>query len=58
MDKKELDLEKLAKLRGISKNTLHSLDRNIRACYPKKSEKEIKQMVAKTLINNLASCRD
>lgn len=58
MNKQKLTKEKLDELRGISKQTYHSIDRNIRACYPNKSEKEIEQMVIKNIKDNLDSCKD
>lgn len=53
---KKTDIEKISKLRGISKEVINSVDRNIRACYPQKTEKEIESMVIKNIMNNLDSC--
>lgn len=54
---KKTNIEKISKLRGISKEVINSVDRNIRACYPQKTEKEIESMVIKNIMNNLDSCR-
>lgn len=55
-DKKETDLEKLTRLRGISRDAVHSIDRNLRAVYPNKTEAELEQMTITTIKNNLESC--
>lgn len=55
--KQESDLEKIARLRGVSKITLNSLDRNIRACYPKYTEEQLQEIIKRTLLNNLDSCK-
>lgn len=55
--KKESDLEKIIRLRGIDREAVHSIDRNIRACYPNKTESEIEQLTIKNLIDNLSNCK-
>lgn len=51
------DYDKILKLRGISKTAQHSVERNVRACYPKKSEKEIEEISLKIIMENLDNCK-
>lgn len=54
---KSEDKDKIAVLMGIkkietTKETYHTNDRNIRACYSNKSEDEIQQLIFNNLKNN------
>jgi lauroyl/myristoyl acyltransferase len=51
------DKDKIAVLMGLkkietTKETYHTNDRNIRACYPNKSEDEIQKLIFNNLKNN------
>lgn len=49
-------LQSFIKLRKIDLTAAESVERNIRACYPKLSENEIEHMVIHNLNCNLETC--
>jgi lauroyl/myristoyl acyltransferase len=57
MKKPETKEEKILRLRGIDKKAAHSVERNVRACYPQKTEKEIEDLTLKIIQENIENCK-
>lgn len=55
MARPETLAEKIARLRGLSKQDVNAIDRNVRACGLYRTEEEIDRVTANTIVNNFES---